>query len=925
MIEEIKRAIDNNDLNKLYTCNFYCDSSIHEYILKNKKRIFNDILNLKLWLDDESAIRYYNDNDFIKASIIASNVDIARLFNNDEINNFLINNINHIVKFLNEKLYNLSDKTPKVLINNKLFVNQCLNNGFLEILDYNNSDFYLENKEKIDNICIKNIENGIIKLNKYSSKRYLNDSRFLIASINSNNYNILTFTNNKELDNYLLNNYKNFKNKIENFIKINNYLIDYDNIKSNLLNEILKNLINKEIKNKKFDISILKIYSNEQLSRLVKYFNDDSILLVFGKKIYQLYLYYGIEIFKIGYKKIETINIFSIVQFEKFIKIFCFNDKIKMENVRNLYFSIIKEEFINKDIFNKDMSLKIKNSIDNNGIIDNNIQGKINKIKKILGSSYYDYLVNLVKNILDTNKSLYELIDDIFEAYRRASVALDKKRQEKFGAIIDSICKSAYERKFDLFASTKMDFSDGYPFLVEPSDIYINRIYKEKKLNSIKMKVLNDADLLNELCFNIYHNYQNISFTTFIKSVKKYLKNSSFVLENLDVNIDNYLSRYCKNENVDNIYIEYFNLPLTDEYLKAYYNKKTILDILINIDFNKLRYVLDNKYDEFKNFFFEKQNLYMLDIFNLIPSFYNKKNTISLIDNFYLINSHDTYDKYMDNNKYNKIPSLFNLDKYFSFIKNDVNDIKYFFDLGYNALCKRSLPIPDISNKYIINNHEITVSIGGYDYEDVFCPLMVNFDIVKYKDLYNYVFSNENGFIIKFYDNKLIGIIFGIRYGNTIFLSNLSSIVHPKYIISSLELFINSILEESHNDNIRHIYLSLKDEYNKIFNGKLLPVFTDYNGYGKVMHDDFSKISNNSLNKYPILPKYYFNDQAYERAKMIRILDLFKHNEEGTINDKEYCKPFYAGRSWYKEEDAFVIGPISDDIIEEIKNGGKNL
>ena len=91
MIEEIKRAIDNNDLNKLYTCNFYCDSSIHEYILKNKKRIFNDILNLKLWLDDESAIRYYNDNDFIKASIIASNVDIARLFNNDEINNFLIN------------------------------------------------------------------------------------------------------------------------------------------------------------------------------------------------------------------------------------------------------------------------------------------------------------------------------------------------------------------------------------------------------------------------------------------------------------------------------------------------------------------------------------------------------------------------------------------------------------------------------------------------------------------------------------------------------------------------------------------------------------------------------------------------------------------------------------------------------------------
>lgn len=919
MMEEVKRAIDNNDISKLYACGFYSDSSIHEYILKNKKRIFDDILNLKLWLDDEVAIRYYYDKDFIKASVIASNVDVARLFDNDDINDFLINNMNHIIKFLNERIYSLSDKTPKILLKNESFVNKCLDNGFLDILDYNNTKYYLENKEKIDNICIKKIEDGIIKLNKNSSKRYLSDGRFLIASIKSNNYNILLFCNNKDLDDYLLNNYKSIKNKLEGFIRSNNYFIGLKDIKSNVFLGILKNLINREIKKNKFDTSILKICSNEEFCNFISYFDEDSILLFFGKKIYQLYLYYGVQIFRMGFDKINVLNSFSIIQFEKFVKIFCFDEKIKMENVRNLYFSIVKEDFINKGLFNKDLSLEIKTLIDNNGIIDDNVQDKINYIKKLLGPSYYDYLVSLINNSLDVNKPFYELIDEVFEAYKRASVALDKNRQEKIGLIIDGICKCAYERKFDLFASTKMDFSDGYPFLVEPSDIYINRIYKEKRLKAIRQKVLDDVDLLNELCFSIYGNYQNIPFNSFVKSVKRYLKNSRFSLEDLDINVDNYLSRYCKNENIDSFYIEYFNLPLTDEYLKAYYNKKSVLDIIVNIDFEKLRFVLDNKYDELKEFLYEKQILYMLDIFNLIPSFYNKKSTISLINNFYLIESNDIYDMYMENKKYNEIPSLFNFigDSYY--FDNNSNKLKHIFKLAYNSLLKRSLPIPDITEKYNINNHEIIVSVGGFDYEDVVCPLMVNFDTKKYSELYKYVFTNENGFIIKFYDNKLIGVVFGIRYGNSIFLSNLSTIVHPSYITLSLEKFVNSIIEISKksNDNIRHVYLS-GGKFNKIFNGKILPVLTDYNGFGSVLYDDFIKINSNCLIKYLIKPRYYYEEAACKRASVIRILDLFSHNEEGTINDKDYESATIAGRSWYKDEDTFVVGPIDDTILKEI-------
>ena len=202
---------------------------------------------------------------------------------------------------------------------------------------------------------------------------------------------------------------------------------------------------------------------------------------------------------------------------------------------------------------------------------------------------------------------------------------------------------------------------------------------------------------------------------------------------------------------------------------------------------------------------------------------------------------------------------------------------------------------------------------------------MVNFDATKYNELYKYVFTNENGFIIKFYDNKLVGVVFGIRYGNSIFLSNLSTIVHPSYITLSLEKFIELIIEISKksNDNIRHVYLS-GGKFNKIFNGKILPVLTDYNGFGKVLYDDFTKINSNNLKKYSIKPRYYYDELACKRARAIRILDLFKHNEEGTINDKDYEKVVSAGRNWYKNDDVFVVGNIDNKLIDEIK-GGRSL
>lgn len=939
MVEEIKRAIDNNDIGKLYACGFFMDSSIKDYILKNKRRIISDILNLKLWLDDELVLSFYSDNDFIKASIMVSNIDVARFFNNEEINNFLLNNMNHIVRFMNEKTYVLSNKTPKVLLNNENFIKLCLDNGFINILDYTDcDDYYLENKEKIDIECSNKIAKGIIRVDEFSSKKILSNSKFLISSIIGNHYDILLFSSNSELDRYIEDNYKKISKKLDGFIRNNNYFINKNvDIKLPFFLGVYKNLLNRDFMNRVIDNDFLKIIENSDFCYLVSFLTDDVILDVFGKKIFQLYSFFGIEFFNIGYDKICLINSFSIIEYERFIKIFCFDGFIKMENVRNMYFSIIKGEFEKKSLFNKDSVLMIENIIKSQGLIDDSIKIKIEHLKEILGSSYRDFLIDLIKDNFrfDLKKSFNELIDDVFDAYRRSIISLDMDKQNKLENVIESLFVCAYDREFDLFAASKMDFSDGYPFLVEPSDIYIKRVYKEKKLQKLKNKLLENNKLFNELCQNVYSDYTNVSFDFYVKDVRKYLEKNEFTLQDLNKNVDNYLSRYVNLEDIDSFYIEYFNLPLTDEYLKTYCNIKTVLSILNDVDICKIRFMLqDENYGKFKEFLFDKQLLYMLDSFSLLPSFYNKKNLENLINNLYILKEENLYDIFKEAIRYSEISSLFNpiFSEFSSYLINDSKYLSEVLSRSYKTLSKRSLPIPDISKKYLVNNHEITVSVGGYDYNDVFLPLLVNSDVMvysKYDDLHKYIFSNDNGFILKFYDNKLIGLIFGIRYGNSIFLSNVSSIVHSSYIDLPLKKFIEYIVDycNQNGDNLRHIYLSGNGDVNKLFSlvNSLVSVSTDYDKKGFVLYDDGTKVSGYIKKRYPINPIIYTNEEAVRRANAIKIIDLFGHHEENLINSIDYIDASLASRSWYKDEDIFVIGSISDDIIKEVNIGKERI
>ena len=932
MIEDIKRAIDNNDINKLYACGFFVNSSIKKYILYNKNRIINDILNLKLWLDDEVIVTYFDDNDFVKASIMASNIDVARLFNNDEIKIFLGNNMNRIINFMNDKLYTLSNKTPKYLLNNPIFISLCLDNGFVNILDFvSNNEYYLRNKGRIDKACYNKIISGIIKIDEFSSKWLLTNPNFLIASILGNNYNVLLFSNSSHLDKYIENNYTKFQGKIEEFIKNNDYFFRKNvYIKSPFFLKILKKLLNDEINNNTFDLSLLKMLDDDEFYNFVSYLNENTIKNFFDKKIYRLYQFYGNNLFKIGFNKINEISMFSSIEYERFVKIFCFDGNIKMENVRTMYFNILYEKFDKESKFKENSAAIFENSIDANGIVNEKIKTKIDDLKNILGPSYYDYLVDLINNNynLDVNKSFNEIVNDVFDAYRRASISLDDDKKEKLNIIIDGLCKAAYKREFDLFASSKMDFSEGYPFLVEPSDIYVKRVYKDKKLEIIKKDFIKNKNKFNELCLNIYDN--DIPYDNFVEEVKKYLKTGKYEIYDISTNVDNYLCKFVNDFNIDDFSVEYFNLPLTDEYLKASFNRNTILDIIKNINIKKLLIMLnDNNYGNFKEFFYDKQILYMLDVFSTIHSFYNISNIVSLIDNFCLIDKANIYEMFNFSNKYTNVPLIFKSifgDSY-NYIKNDSKVIGELLKRGYKTLLKRSLPIPYVSKKYTVNNHEISATVGGFDFKDVYLPIMVNSNVFvnsKYDDLHKYIFSNENGFIIKFYDNKIIGIVFGIRYGNTLFLSNLASIVHNSYIIETLKKFILSILDEckNNNDNLGHVYLANMGSDDKTYTlvNSLVSVKTDFDKNGLVLFDNMSKINVKALRKYSI-PSYLLDEQkAYERGNQIRILNMFGNEEDNSINDFEYKNIEYSGRSWYKDDDVFVVGDIDDNILNELSD-----
>ena len=180
----------------------------------------------------------------------------------------------------------------------------------------------------------------------------------------------------------------------------------------------------------------------------------------------------------------------------------------------------------------------------------------------------------------------------------------------------------------------------------------------------------------------------------------------------------------------------------------------------------------------------------------------------------------------------------------------------------------------------------------------------------EYDELHEYIVTQETGFIIKFYGEELCGVVYGIRYGNLIILSNLECRENKDKIIEILKKFINKFVNKmkSLGDKVDIVYLASGDgKLNKAYATcvKNIGVKLDYMESSITLYDSFKKI-----NKYSYV-KYKINDMEYKdvskRANKINILRLIGMNDFEKLIGYEYVEAIKVGRNWYKDNEDTVL------------------
>jgi len=916
MEDRIKRAIDNNDTSIFYSSDFVMTSSIREYILNNKKRIIEDIFSLKLWLDDVLVKKVYSDMDFVKASILVGNVDVADNFDNEEMHWFLTININKIIEFMLKKIYVLSSNTPNILIKNDNFARLCLDNGFIQILEFNErfKKYYYENKYVIDGKCLELIKNGVIHIDKFSSKLLKNNPDFLLMSVKQNNYDCLFFTEDLEINKYIIDNYRFFKNDFYKYIRKNNYFVNTKlNIKLSSVKILYSSCLKRDVFSDKIDNSLL-LMAGDNFENLMSYLDSDSIAYLFGKRISKLYDNFGNKIFSLGYEKIKVLLSSTSKVFERFVKIFDPSVEIKMENVREIYLLINKYQFLDFSVLKKETFIKICENIKRDGVFDDEVTKVIDSIKKIIDVSYLEFLQNLIEekniNISVTNKTSKELINEIFEYYRRSSINFSSKNTENIEEVIKEIYELAHTHEFDVYMSSRMNFSVGYPFLVEPSDVYLNRVYKEERISNIKKYILNDTNYFNYFCDKTSINFKEIPLKEFKKDVKKYLENKKS-LYGLEDYLDGVLSRLSKKDIVDISSVDYNNLPLTDEYLKTFISLDTIIEVLQKVNIDRLLILLndDEIYDKFKEILYDKQWLFLLDCFKDYKGFYDKDFVSYFISYFDMIMDFDYMEMIDLIKKYKSIPKIFSYLFDNESVVLDSNELLELSKRTLKCLEKKYTAVPYTWE--IID--DVKVEIGGFDIDDVYLGLSSSSKVMvnsKYDELHEFITTKENGFMIKFYKDELSSILYGIRYGNTIILCNLESLENEEKIIDILKKFINNFVNKmkSFGDEIAHVYLSSSNgKLDKVYAScvKNIGIKIDYMENAISLYDNCKRVNKDSFVKYKIVDMEY--SDASKRANKINILRLISQKDYENLIGYEYIKAIKAGRNWYKDSEDMVL------------------
>ncbi len=384
------------------------------------------------------------------------------------------------------------EKLP--IYNDTLVFNDLMNRGFYNVLNYSDlsDDYILDNI----NFIIKIIRNGQYILSSNSPKNIKNNYLFYIASFDAGNINPLFFYrgNIKDLDDY----FKKNPSLMENIIDIYNNkfklkkIIDFNSYISVLYFGLL---------NKKIVDGLIDIRNCTCLDKIIPYLNGESIKKMYGQNVFDFTSRYGYHIILNG--KYKYISKLSSLQLNKFYSVFELrNGHVQnLTNLYNALVEYNFVYKASDDILNgQSFSLIKKDNIDYVYALVFEISKYLSKDdkEKIIseyGSDIYK-LFDKYMNLYGSNN--YKEFNKYSSIIRNiCSLGYNRKREEFI------LSKNNLENgfPFDIELSPKMRRIINKKKLMQKTCLDI--AYDMKKLNKLKEYLVNKGYINNDFDTNI--------------------------------------------------------------------------------------------------------------------------------------------------------------------------------------------------------------------------------------------------------------------------------------------------------------------------------------------------------------------------------------------------------------------------------------
>ena len=813
--------------------------------------------NFKIFINKNFGENKINENNYLFCSLLLYLLDIQREFKYDLIKNNLkekFSEFNEIIpnfikildlNILNKNIPNLKFKIS--IINNLYELNSKNLNNENQIIIFNIFFDFIENEDF--SFLLSNFNDEIGMVLSY----FLNSMNHLINQIVNNNKN--NYEKIKEKINKIIEIIKNniFKDFLQFYIKIKNFIFLLLNLYFNLLRIFYKEDSNNFISNSKEFISQYYLKKNyEILLIIIKAFanncNEDFLFNMkidcldnfikdkflnfnnnkFPKNYFEFYL---------NFIKFDLNGKFSLLINDLFLLLL---NKIKSENEIN---SLEKQLINNNFILN--YLIKINKEKENFGFIEENffdilnfLNTKCKNLKNEISSKCFDYIVNLInsKNRPLLNESnLFSFISskekNIEIRVNFLKFILSFSFEKKDIGIIQEFSKKFFDyfkkNNSEKFKENYSIYLINYLFKLNPKNLrnlnnffisieklstefYIQIVEKCYELITLNLSKnnLNDVYILFNIFFSLLRPFKTQKKILFIENNFLRLK-----YEKLKIDIKIEL------EIIKNIVITN-NLSLTlciIDFINVFENHNAIFPIIFTV----LKYNIKSENTEFKASVTKSFQIYFNSFNNQIIKIMNKINEKSKNEEiFYIKNAFDNLKKlllFINDNIY--IRPIENLQTFLDVLLFLIEFIENLEKKCLNVHEKIKIIFKEFLNDYkkIIFNKNFCKSLISL-LNNTFYFIRINaFKILKNKNFVEIFREIKNDLIL-----EIENYYFSLRQmdceGSSYLFIILINHLNKEFLFEIMKKIFNFELNDNNNNNENLINLSLKFFQNLIKN-----------------------------------------------------------------------------------------------------------